>query len=206
MCRAARRDARADLLANPTLIRAEIDRRLDQLRTADPTTAQRQRLEQALAKASASITRLIKAYQEELISLDELRERMPELRSRETNLRNQLDALAARLVDREVYLQLATGLEDFLAQLRNNAATTTVPEQQRVLRLLVKDVLIGPNVSSSATPSPPAAEQQTPPRSPPTMKPTRSPPQVLHCVGGVSSPPWASCSANSTSSVPISKA
>jgi site-specific DNA recombinase len=176
LCRAARRDARADLLANPTLIRAEIDRRLDQLRTADPTTAQRQRLEQALAKASASITRLIKAYQEELISLDELRERMPELRSRETNLRNQLDALAAHLVDREVYLQLATGLEDFLAQLRNNAATTTVPEQQRVLRLLVKDVLIGPNVSSSATPSPPAAEQQTPPRSPPTMKPTRSPP------------------------------
>jgi site-specific DNA recombinase len=124
LCRAARRDARADLLANPTLIRAEIDRRLDQLRTADPTTAQRQRLEQALAKASASITRLIKAYQEELISLDELRERMPELRSRETNLRNQLDALAAHLVDREVYLQLATGLEDFLAQLRNNAATT----------------------------------------------------------------------------------
>ncbi|HEY6425033.1 MAG TPA: recombinase family protein [Pseudonocardiaceae bacterium] len=133
-----------DLLANPTLIRAEIDRRLDQLRTADPTTAQRQRLEQALAKASASITRLIKAYQEELISLDELRERMPELRSRETSLRNQLDALASQLVDREVYLQLATGLEDFLAQLRNNAATTTVPEQQRVLRLLVKDVLIGP--------------------------------------------------------------
>jgi site-specific DNA recombinase len=55
-----------DLLANPTLI----DRRLDQLRTADPTTAQQNRLQQALAKASTSITRLIKAYQEELISLD----------------------------------------------------------------------------------------------------------------------------------------
>jgi site-specific DNA recombinase len=69
---------------------------------------------------------------------------MPELRGRETTLRTQLDALAAQLVDREAYLQLATGLEDFLAQLRNNAATTTVPQQQRVLRLLVKDVLIGP--------------------------------------------------------------
>ena len=62
------------------LIRSEIDRRLDQLRTADPNTSQQQRLEQALAKATASITRLIKAYQEELISLDELRERTPELR------------------------------------------------------------------------------------------------------------------------------
>ncbi|HEY6423512.1 MAG TPA: recombinase family protein [Pseudonocardiaceae bacterium] len=134
----------SDLLANPALIRAEIDRRLDQLHTADPTTAQQQRLAQALTTASAAITRMIKAYQEELISLDELRERMPELRSRETSLRTQLDALAAQLVDRDTYLKLATNLEDFLARLRGNTATATVPEQQRVLRLLVKDVLIGP--------------------------------------------------------------
>ncbi len=132
------------LLADPTLVRAEIDRRLDQLRTADPTTATQQRLEQALTKANASVTRLFKAYQEELISLDELRERMPELRDRETSLRSQLDALAAQLVDREAYLTLATGLEDFLTQLRGHADTATVPEQQRVLRLLVKDILIGP--------------------------------------------------------------
>ena len=132
----------SDLLANPALIRAEIDRRLNQLRTADPTTAQQHRLAQALTKTSASITRLIKAYQEELISLDELRARMPELRSRETSLRTQLDALAAQLVNRDTYLKLATNLEDFLAGLRGN--TATVPDQQRVLRLLVKDVLIGP--------------------------------------------------------------
>jgi site-specific DNA recombinase len=134
----------AGLLADPKLIRAEIDRRLDQLRTADPTSAQQQRLELALAKATGSITRLIKAYQEELISLDELRARIPELRTRETSLRSQLDALAAQLVDRDAYLKLATGLEDFLARLRENATTATIAEQQRVLRLLVKDVLIGP--------------------------------------------------------------
>ena len=132
------------LLADPQLIRAEIDRRLDQLRTADPTTSQQQRLEQALAKATASITRLIKAYQEELISLDELRERMPELRARETSLRSQLDALAAQLVDRDAYLKLAENLE---ASSPGSATTPPPPpsaEQQRVLRLLVKDVLIGP--------------------------------------------------------------
>jgi site-specific DNA recombinase len=132
------------LLANPTLIRTEIDRRLEQLRTADPTTAQQHRLEHALTKASAAITRLIKAYQEELISLDELRERMPELRARDTSLRGQLDALTTQLHDREAYLQLATSLEDFLARLRDKATTATVPERQRALRLLVKDVLIGP--------------------------------------------------------------
>ncbi len=132
------------LLADPTLIRAEIDRRLEQLRTADPTTATGKRLEQALATTGAAVARLIKAYQEELISIDELRERMPELRARETSLRSQLDTVANQLVDRETYLKLAAGLEEFLTQLRGHADTAAVPEQQRVLRLLVKDVLIGP--------------------------------------------------------------
>ena len=71
---------------------------------------------------------------------------MPELRSRETSLRGQLDALAAQLVDREAYIKLATGLEGFLATLKDNAATVTVDQQQRVLRLLVRDVLIGPEL------------------------------------------------------------
>ncbi len=132
------------LLASPQLIRAEIDRRLQQLRTADPTTARRQRLQQALSKSTATITRLIKAYQEELITIDELRERMPSLRARETSLHSQLDALAAQITDRDAYLKLADDLESFLARLRHNATTATLTEQQRVLRLLVKDVLIGP--------------------------------------------------------------
>jgi hypothetical protein len=38
------------------------------------------------------------------LSLDELRERMPELRARETSLRHQRDALDVQLADREVYL------------------------------------------------------------------------------------------------------
>ncbi|MQA00130.1 MAG: recombinase family protein [Dehalococcoidia bacterium] len=133
------------LLADPTLIRAEIDRRLAQLRTADPATAQQRRLEQASTRARGAITRMIQAYQEELISLDELRERMPELRARETSLRSQLDALAAQLVDREVYLKLAEHLEGFLARLRDSTATATTSERQRVLRLLVKDILISPD-------------------------------------------------------------
>ena len=131
------------LLADPALIRNEINKRLEQVRTADPATAQRQRLDAGLAKATTAITRLIGAYQEELISLDELRTRMPELRARQTSLHHQIDALDSQLADREVYLKLADNLEDFLTGLRGKAATATVAERQRVLRLLVKDVLVG---------------------------------------------------------------
>ena len=132
------------LLADPALIRAEISKRLNAARTADPATRQRKQLQAALAKATASITAMIEAYSEQLITIDELRTRMPHLRARETSLRGQLDALDAQAADREAYLTLADDLEGFLAQLRGNAATATVEDRQRVLRLLVKDVLVGP--------------------------------------------------------------
>ena len=132
------------LLTDPSLIRAEIGKRLAQIRTADPATAQRKRLDGALAKTTSAITRLIGAYQEDLLSLDELRARMPDLRARETSLRHQAQALDAQLADREVYLKLADNLEDFLATLRKSAVTATIEDRQRVLRLLVKEVLVGP--------------------------------------------------------------
>ena len=132
------------LLADPALIRAEISKRLEQARTADPATRQRNQLELALAKASTGITAMIEAYSEQLITIDELRARMPHLRARETSLRGQIDALDAQLADRDACLKLADDLEGFLAQLRGNAATATVEDRQRVLRLLVKDILIGP--------------------------------------------------------------
>jgi DNA invertase Pin-like site-specific DNA recombinase len=133
------------LLTDPQLIRAEIDKRLVTARVADPAAQQRKRLQAALAKASSGITRMIEAFSEQLISIDELRARMPDLRARETNLRNQLHAIDNQLADREAYLALTTDLEDFLAALHAKAETSTIDERRRVLRLLVKDVLIGPN-------------------------------------------------------------
>ena len=133
------------LLADPQLIRAEIDRRLDAARTTDPVARQRKSLDSALAKTATSIARMIEAYGEQLITIDELRARMPDLRARETNLHNQIYALDAQLADRKAYLTLAADLEGFLAQLHTNAEVSTVHQRQRVLRLLVKDVLIGPD-------------------------------------------------------------
>ncbi|KPI22027.1 Resolvase domain-containing protein [Actinobacteria bacterium OK006] len=132
------------MIADPHLIRSEIDKRLERARSSDPATRQRSRLELALAKATTAITRMIEAFQEQLVTIDELRARMPGLRARETNLRSQLDALEAQLADRDAYLKLADDLEGFLTQLRDNADTAEIPERQRVLRLLVKDILVGP--------------------------------------------------------------
>ena len=132
------------LLADPALIRDEIAKRLEAARTSGPVTSQRKRLETALAKATTAISAMIEALSEQLITIDELRARMPHLRAREANLRGQLDALNAQAADQGAYLKLGEDLESFLTRLRTSAATATVQDRQRVLRLLVKDILIGP--------------------------------------------------------------
>jgi len=132
------------LLADPALIRAEIGKRLEQARTSDPVTRQRTQLKLALAKAATSITAMVEAYSEQLITIDELRAKMPHLRAREASLRGQLTALDAQAADRDAYLKLADDLEGFLAQLRGKATSASTDDRRRVLRLLVKDVLIGP--------------------------------------------------------------
>jgi DNA invertase Pin-like site-specific DNA recombinase len=133
------------LLADPALIRAELDRRLAELHAANPATATRARLEREQIRTTTAITRLVEAYQEHLLSLDELRERLPALRAKQHTLRAQLDALDAQLVDQAAYLKLAQTLESFLDRLRDKADTASVPERQRVLRLIVKEILIGPD-------------------------------------------------------------
>ena len=133
------------LLADPALIRTEIDRRLERARTSDPVTRKRGQLEQALAKTSASIAAMVTAFSEQLLTIDELRARMPALRARETGIKDQIAALDAQAADRDAYLKLADDLQGFLGKLHANSATATTEDRQRVLRVLVQDILIGPD-------------------------------------------------------------
>jgi site-specific DNA recombinase len=89
------------------------------------------------------IERLLNAYQEELLSLEQLRERMPLLRQREQTLRAQLQAIVDQATDRATFLRLAETLAAFLGRLRSAADTLDVIERQRIVRLVVKDILIG---------------------------------------------------------------
>ena len=131
------------LLEEPALIHTEIDRRLQTARTEHPAARRREALERDLARADQATGRLIEAYQEQLVSLDELRTRMPTLRKRQTTLRAQLDSLDAELHDAQTYLKLAENLDGFLARLADGLEQLTIKERQRILRLVVREVLIG---------------------------------------------------------------
>src|SRR5215831_8806340 len=82
------------------------------------------------------------AYQEDLLSLEDLRRRMPELRKREKVIGSEPNAIQSRLADRAGYLRLAQTITSFLARLRATAKTLDVAERQRIVRLLVKEILV----------------------------------------------------------------
>ena len=130
------------LIEDPTLIQAELDRRLDAARAAEPTKRRQEALERELTRIRKSMERLLTAYQEDLLSLDELRRRMPELRAREESMRAERQASLDQAADRMSFLRLAETLTAFLQRLRQSAETLEIAERQKVVRLLVKEVLV----------------------------------------------------------------
>ena len=131
------------LLEDPTLIQQELDRRLVAARASDPTRKREQSLQRELTHVGKGIERLLNAYQEGLLSIEQLRERMPMLRQRQQALDAELQAIADQTQDRAAFLRLAETLTAFLARLRSAAETLSVIERQKIVRLLVKDVLVG---------------------------------------------------------------
>ena len=131
------------LLEDPTLIQQELDRRLVAARESDLNKKREQSLQRELVHIGKSIERLLSAFQEALMSIEQLRERMPALRQREQALRAELQAITDQANDRAAFLRLAENLTAFLARLRSSADTLSIIERQRIVRLVVKDVLIG---------------------------------------------------------------
>ena len=101
------------LLEDPQLIQIELDRRLQAARRADPAKRREEALRRDLLRIHKSIERLLTAYQEDLISFDELRQRMPDLRMREQTSEAELQAIADQSAERAACLRLAETVADF---------------------------------------------------------------------------------------------
>ncbi len=131
-----------DLLKNPSLIRSEIKRRIQTIQASDPTKQRKEVLHKKIKKTEKTIEKLLDAYQEDLLQLDELRSRMPDLRKREKSLRSEFKSIDSLYTDQQAILKLTENTESFLLKLRKTSDTITVTERQKILRLLVKDILI----------------------------------------------------------------
>ena len=135
-------DAIIQLLEDPSLIQAEIDRRLQAARQSSPVKRREEAAQRELVRLRKGIERLLTAYQEDLLSLDELRSRMPELRRREQAAQAELASLTSQESEKATYLRLAETVSAFFCRLQENAQTLDVAERNKIVRLLVKDILV----------------------------------------------------------------
>jgi site-specific DNA recombinase len=131
------------LLDEPALIQDEIARRMEAARNADPLQKREQVLRQQQARLQNHIERMVTAYQEELITLVELRQRIPNLRKQEQAIASELRSLNFASQDQSRYLRVAETLSDFRGKLRVRAQTLDTLERQKILRLVVQEILVG---------------------------------------------------------------
>ncbi|MEA3290974.1 MAG: recombinase family protein [Pseudomonadota bacterium] len=130
------------LLEDPRLVQGEIERRVQAIREADPTQRRKAALRKEQVRVQNKIERLLDAYQEGLLPLEELRKRMPALRKRGQTIHSELQGFEAAAADQRAYLRLADGIEMFLSRIRTAADTLSVTERQKIVRLLVHEILV----------------------------------------------------------------
>jgi site-specific DNA recombinase len=131
------------LLEDPALIRQEIARRVEELKHAREQRASTTRnLDGELAKVERAITRLLDAYQEDLLDLDTLRARMRRLNTKRAELEHALQQDEARAATSQDYLKLVDDIATFTEKLRGAGTHLSLEDRHKVLRGLVKEVLV----------------------------------------------------------------
>jgi len=131
-----------ELLEKPELIRAELERRRQESLKSDPLERRRGQLTQELKRVEQQIDKLLDAYQEGLLPLGQLRQRMPQLRRKQQTAEKELKAACWQALIAERSEQLEQSLESFVGRLRQSAQCLSVPERQKVVRLLIKEIVV----------------------------------------------------------------
>ncbi len=142
------------LLESPERIRAELRRRIDTARDTAPARRRVADLQGERSRCQAQSRRLLDAYQESLVSLDELRVRNEPLQTRLRGIEAELKSLQSAELERASGLTLALHVSQFLERMREGEQTMVVADRQRLLCLLVREVQVGARTASPfATPS-----------------------------------------------------
>jgi site-specific DNA recombinase len=129
-------------LADPAVLRAPseqghrdpaVDVRADQ---------ERVRLEHQLAARDRDVTRLVDAYQAEVIELPERAERRRRIDDHRRILRERVREIAQQRRERSAELRLREGVDTFCPSVRDAMAEPSFPVQQKVRQLVVNRIVV----------------------------------------------------------------
>jgi site-specific DNA recombinase len=133
------------LLNEPQMVRQEMERRMAESLSGDPALQRQERLGKEIKRVQSQLDKLLDAYQEDLVSLADLRCRMPELRHKQTALEKELQGTRLQALENTRMLAMNASAENFLAKLRDSAQSLDVLNKQKIIRLLIKQIVVGEN-------------------------------------------------------------
>lgn len=129
------------LLQQPALIQKEIDKRMAETKKKDPMLSQKAFLEKQKAKLMKSMDKLLDAYQEELIPIDQLRKRMPDLQKRVNETVKQIQDIQTHEITLGKQLELLD-ITAFTKQMEYNLESLGIEAKKKIMKLLIKEIVV----------------------------------------------------------------
>ncbi len=131
-----------ELLKNPQLIQEEIEQRIQESPDSQRTNNQIQEIEKELVRLNKAKNKLLDAFQDgECMTLDDLKVRMKVIEQMKTSLEKELKSIQASALQAERQEVLKDSMGHFM-QCLSKAHELGVEEKQKVLRLLIQDIII----------------------------------------------------------------
>lgn len=132
------------LLKDPSLLEQEIARRQQEGKENGGKHLKKEKIEKELKQLLKAKDKLLDAYQEgSCLTIDELRPRMEKIRKKITELKTDLKTVNLLREQEEREIDVKATLERLDDKLTKSHDTLSVTEKQKVVRLLIEEIVIG---------------------------------------------------------------
>ena len=130
-----------ELLREPARIQNEIDKRITETKKVDPILNQKVLLENQKAKLIKAMDKLLDAYQEGLMPIEQLRKRMPGLQKRVNETVKQVQDIQTHEITLNKQLELLD-MTTFVKQMEHNLENLDIQDKRKIMKLLVKQIVV----------------------------------------------------------------
>jgi site-specific DNA recombinase len=129
------------LLQDPALIQKEIDKRVAETKKTEPMLNQKAFLEKQKHKLTTAIDKLLDAFQEGLLPLEQLRKRMPDLQKRISETVKQIKDIQTHEITLGKHLELLD-ITSFTKQMQHKMEDIDILEKRKIMKLVIKEILV----------------------------------------------------------------
>jgi len=130
------------LLSDPAMLRKQYEQGRGDPAVDVRAEQERVRLERKLTALDREVTRLVDAYQAEVIELTELAERRRRIEDQGRMLRERVREITQQRTERSAELRLLEGVDAFCTSVQGAMEEPSFTVQQKVLQLVVNRIVV----------------------------------------------------------------